>query len=67
MYDEIIKYDISSCPAVRKVIIITSAKEVMFSVALVCLFVCPQDNWKSYERILIKFAGDVRGGQVTSD
>ena len=33
----------------------------MFSVALVCLFVCPQDNSKGYERILIKFAGDVRG------
>ena len=30
----------------------------MFSVVLVC----PQDNSKSYERILIKFAGDVGGG-----
>ena len=28
----------------------------------VCLCVCLQENWKSYEQILIKFAGDVRGG-----
>ena len=26
------------------------------------LFVCHQDYWKCYERIFIKFAGEVRGG-----
>ena len=35
-------------------VLITSAEEVMFSVALVCL----QDNSKSNEWILIKFAGE---------
>ena len=54
MYDEIIKYDISSCPAVRKVIIITSAKEVMFSVALVCLFVCVS-VCKRTEKVMNRF------------
>jgi len=30
-------------------------KQVMFSLRSACLFVCPSDNWKSCERILINF------------
>ena len=35
----------------------TLAKEVMFLVAFVCLFVCGQHYSKSYERIGMKFYG----------
>ena len=38
-------------------------KEIMFSVAFVCLFVCYQHCSKSYERIAMKFYGGVRGGK----
>ena len=45
--------------------LITSlAKEVMFLVALVCLFVCGQHYSKSYESIGIKCYGGVLGSTV---
>ena len=47
----------------RKFRIFTSAKEVMFSPGFVRLFVCEQDNSKTYGRILIKFSGYVRNGK----
>ena len=44
-------------------VLITSAKEVMFSAGFVCpsvcLFLCEQDNSKTYGRILIKLQGYV--------
>ena len=33
----------------------------------VCLFDCPSDNWKSWERILTKFLGGVGHGQGTNE
>ena len=49
-----------------KCTIITSAKEVMFLPVFVCLsvclFVCVQDNSKSYVRIFLKFWGYVGHG-----
>ena len=38
----------------------TSAKEVMFLSEFVCLSVCQKDNSRSYERIFLKFWGNVR-------
>ena len=43
-------------------IIFTSAKEVMLLPHFVCLFVCQQDNSKSYGRIFLKFWGYVGNG-----
>ena len=43
--------------------VITSAKEVMLSPGSVRLFVCEQDNSKTYGRILINFSGYVRNGK----
>ena len=40
------------------------AKEVMFSVALVCLSVYKQHYSKSYQQIVMKFSGRVRGGNM---
>ena len=40
------------------------AKEVMFLVALVCLFVCGQNCSKSYERIRMKFYGGALGSII---
>ena len=45
------------------IIIITSAKEVMFLPEFVCLSVCQQDNSKSYGRIFLKFSGYVGNGK----
>ena len=55
--------------------IIASAKEVMFLVVLACLFVClsvrlflcQQHYPKTYERIVMKFYVEVRGGKRTRD
>ena len=44
-------------------LIITSAKDVMCSPGFVRLFVCEQDNSKTYGWILIKFSGCVRNGK----
>jgi len=44
------------------IVLITSAKEVMFFARL-CLSVCQQDNSKSYGRIFLKFSGNVGNGQ----
>ena len=47
--------------------IITSAKVVIFPSGFVCpsvcLFICEQDNSKTYGQILIKFSGYVRNGK----
>ena len=43
-------------------------KEVMFYYGVfVCLSVCPSDNWKSCERILTNFVGEVGHGPWTND
>ena len=39
--------------------LVTSTKEVIFSLGFVCEFVCEQDNSKTYGRILMKFSGYV--------
>ena len=44
-------------------LIITSAREVMFSCELVCVFDCEQDNSKTYRQILMKFSGYVCKGK----
>ena len=53
---------------VLEIIITSLAKEVMFLVALVCLFVClfvgGQHYSKSYEQIRMKFYGGILGGTV---
>ena len=43
--------------------LIISAKKIMFLVAFICLFVCYQHYSKTYERIVMKFYGGVRGGK----
>ena len=58
-----------SVPKINHFLLITSlAKEVMFLVALVCLFVClsvcGQHYSKSYERIGMKFYGGVLGSTM---
>ena len=40
------------------------AKEVMFLVALVCMFVCGQHYSKRYEQIGMKFYGGVLGSTM---
>jgi len=45
--------------------VVTCAEEGGYVFTLVCLFVCPSDNWKSCERILTKFLGGVRHGPGT--
>ena len=47
-----------------KVLITSLAKEVMFLVTLVCLFVCRQHYSKSYDRIGLKFYGGVLGSTM---
>jgi len=51
-------------------VIITSAKEVMFFAGFclsVCLSVCQQDNSKSYKRIFLKFWVHVGNGKNYQD
>ena len=58
-------YGMSIVVVVVAVVIVTSlAKEVMFLVAFVCLFVCGQHHSKSYERIGMKFYGGVLGSTM---
>ena len=58
--------DYSACPqeALYKCFVTSLAKEVMFLVALVCLFVCGQHCSKRYERIGVNFYGGVLGSTM---
>ena len=64
---ELYRYDVT-ISLYTSVLITSLAKEVMFLVALVCvfvcLFVCGQHYSKSYERIAMKFYGGVLGSTM---
>ena len=52
------------CPSVCLKLLLPLPRRLCFCLGLsVRLFVCEQDNSKSYRRILIKFSGYVRNGK----
>ena len=76
-FDEVVKWEIweysrlfsesklvSDFSLMLNNVITSLAKEMMFLVALVCLFVCGQHYSKSYERIGMKLYGGVLGNTM---